>query len=165
MNKLGLAAFAASLVIIAAPFLAQADGSCSSQIAIFSSHSAGVRSPNSGPITCLADPSQEFIDGRFINPGMDQIQVRFIQDLGVSFPTLLATLDGLGFAAREITLTRVVAIPATAANPALYAYDSAQIPLPDGALSMGCITARVLDPEGGDEPLDANSFHTVGASC
>jgi hypothetical protein len=137
-----------------APLSANAAGDCSSSIVIFS---APV-SVNSNVLTCLADPAQEFVDGRIINPGSTGVQVRYIQDLGVGTPTITMTLDGLGFHNQEITLTRTDASVG-------FVYDSEDLTLADGPASSGCITATLPDPEDPEFPIDANSFHTIDSAC
>jgi hypothetical protein len=147
----------AGIVAAMAPIGANANH-CDSNVVIFSGIK-GAPKVNSGAAICLAtslDPAAEDVDGRLINPGSNEISLRYTQDLGVE--SLTAVLSGLGFEDREVTLNRG---PATTGG---FYYNSAGIDLDPS--QVGCITATVIidenDPEGG---TDSNSFHTLGATC
>ena len=131
---------------------AHAEGECSTDLIVFS-YPAGVNSQVAVCVAAEEEARTAGYDPRLINPGSDSISVRYTVDLGAATPTLTAVVDGLGFDAVEVTLTRVEAFPG------LFAYDSDLIIIPEGPTASGCITAMIPDLE------VTTGFHTVGANC
>lgn len=147
---------AVAIMALLAPVSAQAG--CDSKVVVFSGVKGAPRKVNSNAVICIADPSQEYGDNAIINPGSNEISLRYIDDLGPDVTSITATLDGLGFSERSVTLNRVPV--STDPTGATFYYNSAPIDLDPS--QVGCITADViLDAE----TTDRGSFHTVGSSC
>lgn len=122
---------------------------CDSETVIFSSNSLGTPALNSHAAFCIAG-GVPGTDTAIVNPGSDQVSIRYIGDPGT--PTLSALVDGLGIDNDVLTLLRT-ADGATAS----VTYDSATVAI--DATARGSITAIVYD---GDVELDRVTFHTVG---
>lgn len=144
-----LAAAAATI----APNMAFAEH-CDDTMVVFSGV-AGAPKVNSNAVLCLA-AGEDAGDTRIINPGSNEITVRFTQDFGAGTPEIQATINGLGFESQTITLKRG---PGPVDG---FVYDSARLPLDPTA--VGCITAELTEDWGGADN-GATAFHTVGTSC
>ncbi|MBI4729198.1 MAG: hypothetical protein HY775_06800 [Acidobacteria bacterium] len=148
---------AAALVLGAlVPVAARATYNCDSEVVIFTGNQRAPVWLNSGALTC--DLLYPDADGRIVNPGSNQLSLRFTNaNLGVPTETaaLPATLDGLGFSAFSIELKK-----ATLATGDVV-WDSARVSIP-GASPSGCVTATVTLP---DLSTASNSFHTIDSSC
>lgn len=145
MGALALAVFA-----VPAPSLA---GHCDVRNTVIFSYIGGQFALNPNAAVCIADPDDEIYDTRIINPGSTLISVRHTTDYGAGVPTLTAVIDGLGFEAQTITLTRRI----TATGSGVYDSDEFEI---DPAAS-GAVTATVTLPVGSV----AVCFHTLDAAC
>lgn len=153
--RLMAATAAVSIVALLAPLSAHAG--CDSNVVIFSGQK-GAPKINANALICLADPDQEFGDNAIINPGSNEISLRYTVDQGAAVPTLTAVLNGLGFTDREVTLRRVPV--STDPTGATFYYNSSAVDL--DATQVGCLTADVILDE---ETSERGSFHTVGTSC
>lgn len=141
-----------------APGLSQAGHVCDPKIVILS-YPLGV---NSNAVKCVADSSDER-DGRLINPGSNEVVLRYTVDFGAGVPTLDGRFHGLGLVKRDVTLTRQQINPGTPFN--VWVYQSARIALP-ASNPMGCLTgSRVFNKGAHNEYLESNSFHTLNATC
>jgi hypothetical protein len=155
MSKFRFSAVLVALSAVAAlaPLSSHAAGDCASDIVIFSNNATVGRSANPWAAMCVADPAQDAGDFHVINPGSDQISVRYTTDLGAATPEITAVLNGKGFTSKEIVLKRT---PSTTGG---FTYDSPNVPLPAGAASTGCVTASIPELE------ESNSSHTLDSSC
>lgn len=147
----------ALLVGALAPISARAESKCESQIVVFSGNQAAPTWVNQAGLTCALVYGNPGADTRIINPGSDQVSVRWTNADGAlesDVPTLSATLDGLGFVAFPITLTRA-AFPTGG-----FVYDSPRFGIPLGTPGYVAVTVSLpgIDPE-------TNCFHTVDSSC
>lgn len=126
---------------------------CDVRNTVIFSYVGGQFAINSNAAVCLADPDDEIYDTRIINPGSTLISVRHTTDYGPAVPTLTAVIDGLGFEAQTITLTRAL----TATGSAIYDSDDFEI----DPTASGAITATVTLPVG----TSTVCFHTLDAAC
>jgi hypothetical protein len=120
---------------------------------IFSGQAEGPK-PNANTVCSLARENAG--DTRVINPESTEITVRFTGDFGAAYPEITATVNGLGFSNRTVTLTRE-ALPLGG-----FAYDSADLALDPER--EGCIRAALTAAFGG-AAAGSTAFHTVGATC
>lgn len=134
---------------------------CDDRMVIFSQP----LSVNSNVAVCAAGV-EEAGDTRLINPGSSGVQVRFLDDFGPSLPVLDAIVDGLGYQAKVIRLTRT-AVPIGPTTT--FVYDSKTLPIV--RTDIGCIRVVLSDIDlgGGNIVSGADAgqtaFHTVGGSC
>lgn len=151
MRKVSLFVLGIGLVAAIAPVAAQADH-CNSNVVIFSGIT-GAPKVNSGAAACIADPVHDTpYDGRIVNPGSNEISVRYIIGCTVG-DEMDATISGLGLN-QPVLLTCSTTTTGTAFNSANIALDPSQV---------GCITATANDPDA--EGTNTTTFHTVGATC
>jgi len=141
----------AAIATLGAPLSARADY-CDNSSVIFSWNSAnpaGGINPL-GP-KCILDPDNDF-DHRVIYPGSDVISVRYIGDLGETVPVLDAYLTGMGFANLKVELKRGSGV-----------YDSADLTLPQGTGSTGCLSYVIWDPADTEfqEAVDSSVYHPL----
>lgn len=135
-----------------APLGAHAEGECDTDLIIFS-YPAGL---NSQAVVCILAEEEARTadhDPRLINPASDSISLRYTTDLGAGVPTLTAIVDGLGFDAQEVVLSRDEVLPG------LFAYDSPVVDIPAGPTATGCVTATIASVEA------TTTFHTLAATC
>lgn len=138
--------------VLGAVHLATA-GHCDDDMVIFSGASEGPK-PNANTI-CIA-ARENAGDTRLINPQSTEITIRFAGDFGAAYPTITATVNGLGHVNRTVTLTREALLLGG------FVYDSPDLAL-DPKLE-GCITAALTAAYGG-AAAGSTAFHTVGSSC
>jgi hypothetical protein len=89
---------------------------CNNPVNMSSGYGAdGAGEPQSAPTAhqwpaCTVDSAgvRDTVDGRIIWPGATHVMPSYNLDLGAGTATLTATLNGMGFAARRVTLTRWV---------------------------------------------------------
>jgi hypothetical protein len=88
---------------------------CASPVNMSSGYGAAGAEPQSAPTlhqwpACTFDSAgiRDTVDGRIIWPGATHVMPSYNLDLGAGTPTLSATLNGMGFVAKKITLTRWV---------------------------------------------------------
>jgi len=127
---------------------------CDPNTVIFSSNSAGTPALNSHALVCIPEGAAGgagVADTEFINPGSDQVSIRYTVDLGTGVPTLYAIVNGLGASNVNVTLTR------TTSTTGGTTYNSGQVHIDPTA--TGNITATVKRPDG--TVLDVVTFHTV----
>lgn len=149
MRRLMLAAAMAACAVVPA---AHADH-CDDGLVIFSGQAEGPK-PNANSLCGMLGEAAG--DTRVINPGSSELVVRFARDFGATYPQITATIDGLGFANRTLTLTR------ERLTTGEWVYDS-----PDLALDpskRGCVRAQLTAAWGG-AAAGSTAFHTPGSSC
>jgi hypothetical protein len=125
---------------------------CDPNTVIFSSNSAVGAAVNAHAFACDAEAlngGSGPVDTAFINPGSDQVKVRYTIDLGAN-ATAYAILNGLGLTNYNATLNR------TAITGGGFTFDSANVAIDPSA--SGSITADVWS---GGIKLDSVTFHTL----
>lgn len=127
---------------------------CDDTMVVFSGL-AGAPKINSNAGLCLA-AGEDAGDTRIINPGSNEISLRYTEDFGAGTTEITAIIDGLGFDNRVVTLTRAQFTTGE------FVYNSAAITLDPS--QVGCLTA-VLAEEWGGANNGETAFHTVGSSC
>lgn len=154
MLGFALAAITTSLV----PGSAHAEH-CGNTMVIFSGLASPVAErpiPKVNPNAACLALGEDAGDTRIINPGSNEITVRFTEDFGAGTTQITAVINGLGFSNRSITLTRQ---PGPVDG---FVYDSAKLALDPS--KVGCITAELSDDFGGPT-TGSTAAHTVGSSC
>lgn len=131
-----------AFLTLAAPAVANDCG----DIALFSRNSANPVGANTNAALCTAGEIDALPS--LINPASDLVKVRFFTSTSdPETPTVDVTLTGLGFEGATVLATRVT----FAAGPD--AYDTPEIPLPDGAASSGELLVVVTTP-GAEGPVE-----------
>lgn len=126
-------------------------GNCDSSTLVFSYNSASPGSIATHGIICLTvGDLSDVYDTRIINPGSDEISIRYAEAVGETF--LFATLNGLGYEDEVVRLDPVTLIGGGKV------YDSTRLAI-DPALS-GTLEVTVTIPATG-EVIDSVAYHTV----
>jgi len=130
----------ASLVVVAAlvPIAGRAVGSCSAKTVLFSFPA----SVNSNVGVCAVKATEGKYDGRLINPGSDQISVRYIGAVKYKPASVSGYLNGVGFSNKKLVLVYTDISPA--GDGSSYGYETGLITLPKDIASSGCLHVRVL---------------------
>ena len=107
--------------------------------------------PPASPVGRICFPVMTTIDaGHDIAPGSEQIYVRVEGDSGMSYPTLLLRLQGLGFQGQSFVLART---PGTIPGQLTYELGS-WLTIPDAPHAAGTLRATVRFPGGYEQSVD-----------